>query len=78
MVPAHTEVGGYPLVYLTEENDVLCAECVERMANANDDTLVTWFVMWEGPDHYCSDCSTVIPTAYGDPPRLMTNPCAEI
>jgi len=67
MVDAHTSLGGYPLGYLTEENDVLCAGCVERMANANDNTLLTQFVMWEGPDHYCADCSTVMPTAYGDP-----------
>lgn len=65
-VPAHTEIGGYPLAYLTDEGHVLCAACVVVVCHEID-TPLKQCILWEGPDVHCDDCNAAMPTAYGDP-----------
>ena len=53
-----TSVGGYPLLYLTDKNDVLCPSC----ASTNDEPT-TPHVNWESHVD-CDECSTQIEAAY--------------
>lgn len=56
---AFTDVGCYPLFYLTRENDVLCASC------ANDEgDIVACDANYESR-MYCDECSAEIESAYG-------------
>ena len=70
--PAHTDVGGYPLYYLTAAGGVLSP----KSANENlEQTLCSddpqWFIVacdinYEDPDLYCDDSSERIPSAYAE------------
>jgi hypothetical protein len=64
-LPAYAWPGGYPIVYLDTENETLCAECASKPGYTWP--VTSWFVHYEGPDEYCSDCNVAIPSAYGDP-----------
>jgi hypothetical protein len=57
---AFTDVGGYPLIYLTKANDVLCAKCA-----TDDDSVTACDVHWEGEPLTCDECSEEIESAYG-------------
>jgi hypothetical protein len=61
-LPAFAWPGGYPIIYLTEDGDVLCPEC----ANIDSADLKYYNVYLEGPIEYCYDCGKEIEGAYGD------------
>ena len=70
MLPAFTDFGGHPLIYVTVGGDVLCAACATRSVDSPDgdtDPVRAADVHWEGPDEICAGCNTPIPSAYGDP-----------
>jgi hypothetical protein len=61
--------GGYPILYLDGDNEVLCADCAN--ASENEDSFprerpVGHFVHYEGPDEYCAQCNKAVPSAYGE------------
>ena len=59
---AYAWPGGYPLFYMDEQNNVLCAAC----ANENDDfdsPITATDVNWESR-LYCDHCSDPIEAAY--------------
>lgn len=64
-LPSFAWPGGYQIVYYTAGGLTICPEC----ANDTDtsDPVTSGDVYWEGPDEYCEDCGTAIPSAYGDP-----------
>jgi hypothetical protein len=69
----YTDLGGYPVFYLTEDSGVLCAACVqtERPDVADADQASDWKVVaadvnWEDPDLYCDHCSDRIESAYAE------------
>jgi hypothetical protein len=70
-LPSFTSVGGYPLIYLTRGNDVLCADCATEQIDAgndtNDDPVVNVDPYFEGADEICANCNKHIESAYGDP-----------
>lgn len=78
-LPTFTELGGYPLLYLTAGMDVLCSGCAttdyfEWLYSLNTpdeadcyDPPTTCDVYWEGPPDFCSGCDRPIESAYGDP-----------
>lgn len=59
--PAYAWPGGYPILYLTNKDEVLCPDC----ANAEPESLAASDVYWEGPSIYCKECNAVIESAYG-------------
>ena len=60
---------GYPLVYITDDGDVLCADCatVELNEGRQDPDALVGIVYWEGPMLSCQDCQAEIYSAYGVP-----------
>ena len=70
-VETFTEIGCYPLFYVTKTNDVLCPSCVNKnISSCKDEEDINFIVArdtnWEDPMLYCDDCSEKIPSAYLD------------
>lgn len=66
--------GGYQMIYVTRDGDVLCAKCAWIAIVGDNPTIST--VYWEGADLYCDDCGALLPSAYGDPDELRCGICA--
>lgn len=72
-LPAVAWPGSYPIVYLADDGEVLCAECVDTREEVHFVGVADGWrvdgcdVHYEGPDAHCAHCWTVIPSAYGDP-----------
>jgi len=73
-LPAFTDLGGYTLVYYTQDGAEMCPACVngenDSDVQSQDDpqwNVVEADVYWEGPTLYCSHCNSEIESAYGDP-----------
>tara|TARA_R100000664_G_scaffold27686_1_gene38524 strand:+ start:1427 stop:1630 length:204 start_codon:yes stop_codon:yes gene_type:complete len=58
---AYTSIGSYPLLYLTNANQVLCSCCA-----TDEEEEVTAHINYEVTDLYCDECSTRIESAYGE------------
>ena len=68
-VRKYTAVGGYPIAYLTRDNEVLSAKGIEEIGEACDDPddgeyVVEAFVNWESEDLRCSYTEEPIECAY--------------
>jgi len=61
--PKYTSVGCYPLLYLTDENEVLCDECAKEEAEETGVEIVG-YVNWETPTN--CECGEEIECAYPD------------
>lgn len=60
--------GGYPLLYLTDQGAILCADCATRNDSDDpDDLLLGADIFYEGPPATCLGCDILIESAYGDP-----------
>lgn len=57
---------GYPIMYITKNNDVVCAECANSYTNDTDPVSES-DIYWEGPSLQCEECNKQIESAYGDP-----------
>jgi hypothetical protein len=70
-LPWYAWPGGYPMLYLDSNNQVLCPECATRALDDpeeyNDWKPETWFIYYEGLPEFCSDCNREVESAYGDP-----------
>jgi hypothetical protein len=62
-VPAFSDLGGYPLVYLDREDSTLCADCAGRADGDGERLTVT--VHYEGEPETCDECGCEIASAYG-------------
>ena len=67
--------GGYPLLYVTHDGCVLCADCAKADADAfyADDSFddgadleMSVGPNWEDPSLYCDECSERIESAYAE------------
>jgi hypothetical protein len=67
--PAYAWPGGYPIIYVTTDGSVLCADCATEDMAEGDGTLSVAGadVHYEGPSEFCADCNVEIESAYGDP-----------
>jgi hypothetical protein len=65
-LPAFAWPGGYPIVYLDREGNILCPDCANRETDALQ-APVACDVYYEGPPIQCDDCSGTIDSAYGNP-----------
>jgi hypothetical protein len=60
--------GGYPLLYITDEGQYLCAPCADKNdANYSHDLLKGADIFYEGQPQECAECGDLIESAYGDP-----------
>lgn len=75
VAPGFAWPGGYPLVLLMADGEVLCPACavahVELIADA--DPRDSWraegaFILWEDPPLRCAHCNARIESAYGGEP----------
>ena len=70
-LPAYAWPGGYPIVYMAEDNGILCPKCANEYVpeRDNQDQLraVAYFVHYEGPAEQCENCNVLIESAYGEP-----------
>lgn len=62
----NTDLGCYPIEYVTHDGDILCADCA-KTAVLDDREVVTSDIYYEGPTEYCAGCNREIESAYGDP-----------
>ena len=70
-VNTFSEIGCYPLFYVTKSNDVICPSCVNsNISSCKDKEDINYIVAidtnWEDPMLYCDECSEKIPSAYAD------------
>jgi hypothetical protein len=65
-LPAFAWPGGYPMLYLTACNGILCADCATKHTDERD-PVEAWDIHWEGPPESCEECNREIESAYGDP-----------
>ncbi len=56
---------GYPIIYLTEKDQVLCSECANEIHKEGG--KVTGHLYQEGPTRECEICSVEIESSNGDP-----------
>jgi hypothetical protein len=69
--------GGYPLLLVMSEGEVLCTDCARSEFRAIASATISrsrdgWRcegvqIHWEGPPHSCAHCNAQIESAYGDP-----------
>jgi hypothetical protein len=58
--------GGYQIIFITHDGDMLCAECARTAVMEGHETLAA-DIYYEGPVEYCADCNRELEPAYGDP-----------
>lgn len=67
---AHSWPGCYPILYITEGGEWLCADCATRemklwQVGESDDPPITCDAHWEGEPMNCDACGKEIESAYG-------------
>jgi hypothetical protein len=65
-LPSYAWPGGYPLFYVTGNNDVLCPDCANADGYEEDNLPRDCGINHEDPDLYCDDCGERIESAYAD------------
>ncbi len=76
--PSYAWPGGYPIVYMTKDDSILCPDCAngkngsEAIKGHEDPewNLVGMDIHHEGPPEVCDHCQVQIESAYGDPDSL--------
>ena len=69
-LPYYAWPGGYPIIYLDNDNCVLCPKCANEIISKPDEWSelpIAYDVYYEGPDIQCEQCYEFIESAYGDP-----------
>ena len=66
-LPAYAWPGGYPLVYVDADGNLLCPDCANKPEDEYGAPIVDGFIHYEGPSMFCDDCYKEIESAYGDP-----------
>jgi hypothetical protein len=65
-LPKFAWPGGYTLIYLDAEIEILCAECADIYVKEGG-KLSAYGTYDEGPTIYCEECNAEIESSYGDP-----------
>lgn len=66
-LPAYAWPGGYQMIYIDENNDILCPDCANKPEDEYTVKIVQWDIFYEGAPEECADCGKMIESAYGDP-----------
>lgn len=66
--------GAYPIIYVVDDGDILCADCVNDSTNpvhfggdADGWRVEALDIHYEGAPETCAHCGKSIESAYGDP-----------
>ena len=62
VLPAYSHVGGYPIYYIDEWDNILCNECATKEV----EVIVNFSHNFEDPHMYCDRCSERIESAYAE------------
>ena len=62
--PSYTEMGLYPLYYVTTDWDIICPDCAN--SERYQDTICLQAINWESNNTYCDDCNKRIGSAYAE------------
>ena len=70
-VAQYTDLGGYPLFYVTKGNDVMCPNCVTRNITLCKDSTDDYYIVamginYEDSNLHCEECGCLIESAYGN------------
>jgi len=68
----YTDLGGYPMFYVTKDNGVLCPDCANKNLKLTLGDDPQWQIAdadinYEDHSLYCDNCSGMIEAAYGEP-----------
>lgn len=71
-LPSFAWPGGYQILYLMADGDILCADCANENSVSPEHEDASWrlegsFVHWEGPPMSCDHCNSELASEYGDP-----------
>lgn len=72
-LPAYAWPGGYPIVYVMDDGETLCPDCVNTEENVHEGgnadgwRLEAYDIHYEGPPEVCAHCGKETESAYGDP-----------
>lgn len=69
-LPSYTDLGGYPLFYVNNHNNVLCPACANRHKEY-DETIVDYDINYEDAMLMCDQCNQWIDPAYLDEEELQ-------
>lgn len=72
-LPEVTGIGGYPLIYFTDNGRIICGTC----ATKEGDAITGRGAYFEGSTLQCDECNTDIESAYGDPEDEDEEPAYE-
>jgi hypothetical protein len=64
LLPSHTSLGCYPIIYISDVCDVLCATCASD--DTFEDDIVAADIYYEGESIRCEGCDKTIESAYGE------------
>lgn len=65
-LPKYSSAGCYPIFYVTDYGNVLCADCANDMMTDDEfETVTDYDCNWENPELYC-ECSERIESAYAE------------
>jgi DNA-directed RNA polymerase subunit RPC12/RpoP len=62
---AYAWPGGYPVFYLTEQNNLICAKCAKK-SDFESDLVASSGINYEDTDMACNDCGSKIDAAYAE------------
>jgi len=60
----YTSIGCYPLFYIVDGWQALCAGCAEESESPSEQA-----VNWEDANLYCDECSCRLESAYNEPEK---------
>lgn len=63
-LPAYAWPGGYPIIYILADGEILCPACAN---DANGWRIMGADIHYEGPPELCCHCNAEIESAYGEP-----------
>ena len=66
-LPAFAWPGGYPLLYLDKDGEVMCAVCATVALDTDESPPESYHVFYEGSPVECAVCDKRQESAYGDP-----------
>ena len=68
-LPYYAWPGGYPIIYIDGQNEILCPECANvalKEEEWEEWKPQSWDIYYEGFPLECRECGTQIESAYGE------------
>lgn len=62
----YTDIGGYPIFYITTKDECLCPDCATEQYKEEPNSIAGGEINWEDSELYCEKCSDRIESAYAE------------